>query len=230
MSEGPKEKKWLAKKWKMWKVEMDGKEIQPKYSHFILTLKKRQTFVITAEYEMTHRGTWSFENNVLTLHDQVTMRNFELEVRDLDQTHLAVEGYEGPQKVTHMTPVTSKDAIHLSHKEHLIAKKWRIYNSTKERNVGSFFEFHEDKTFVYIPEGMTVPMSSGTWDLSKNGKILTIVTLNSGSKMSMDIMKLHRHELTFKNPDTGTINYLHDEFLTKKDMVELEGGNVSTPD
>lgn len=212
----------------MWKVEQDGKEVAPRYSHFILTLKNRHTFVITAEYEMTHRGTWSVQNNILTLHDQVTKRDFVLDIKDSDRTHLALKGYEGPQKVTHLTPVTNKDAIHLNHKEHLLAKKWRIYNSTKERNVGSFFEFHEDKTFVYIPEGQSVPVSSGTWELSKNGKLLTLVTASSGATIVLDITELHRHKLTFKNPETGTVNYLHDEFLTKKDMIEVDKDQALT--
>ena len=51
----------------MWKVEESGSEVEPKFSRFIVKMKKNKTFVITSEYEMTHRGTWEYKNKTLIL-------------------------------------------------------------------------------------------------------------------------------------------------------------------
>ena len=216
------QEKWMSQTWKMWKVEKNGNEVEPKFSRFILKMKKNKTFVITSEYEMTHRGTWSYKNKTLTLNDKVTNRSFVLPVKDLDETHLSFENYEGKERTTFLTPVTSKDAIHLNHKEHLMAKKWRIYNSTKDRNIGAFYEFHEDKTFIYIPAGMSIPASSGKWTLSDDGKTVTLEIKRTKEQFTLAVEELHRHALTLKNIETGTTNYLHDEFLTQKDQVKEE--------
>lgn len=212
--------KMISQKWKMWKVEENGEEVNPKFTRFILSIKKNGTFVITSEYEMTHRGTWSYKNKILTLEDKVTNRAFKLPVVKIDPTHLVIKNYESEDRSTFMTPVTSKDAIHLNHKEHLLAKKWRIYNSSKDRNIGSFYEFHDDKTFIYIPAGMTIAASSGKWDLSKDGKIVTLEIKRSKEVFKLAVDEFHRHELTLRNVETGTVNYLHDEFLTKKNLKE----------
>lgn len=212
--------KMISQKWKMWKVEQNGSEVEPKFTRFILTLKKNKTFVITSEYEMTHRGTWSYKNKTLILEDKVTNRDMTLPVIEADPTHLVISNYESKDRSTFMIPVTHKDAIHLNHKEHILAKKWRIFNSSKDRNIGSFYEFHEDKTFVYIPAGMTVAASSGKWDLSKDGKIITLEIKRSKETFKMMVDEMHRHALTIRNAETGTVNYLHDEFLTKRDFKE----------
>lgn len=216
------EEKWLAQKWKMWKVEQDGEEIEPENSRVILELKKDFSYVITTEYEMTHRGTWTLDENILVLNDLVTTKEIKLPVTTLDETHLVIEDYKVEGTTTYLTPVTHKDAIHLSHKEHLIAKKWRVYESTKTRNVGAFYEFHEDKSFVYMPAGMSIPASSGKWELSEDHKTITLTVKKTKEVYELAVEELHRHELVLKNTDTGTTNYLHDEFLTKKDLEEEE--------
>ena len=104
--------KWLSQEWKMWKVEEDGQEVEPTYSRFILTLKKNFTFVITKEYEMTHRGTWDYTNGKLTLSDKVTNKDIVLPVEQLDESHLVFSGYESDKRSTYLTPVSNKDAIH----------------------------------------------------------------------------------------------------------------------
>ena len=71
---------------------------------------------------------------------------------------------------TTMTPLKNKNSVRLNHKEHLVAKRWRIYESTKEKNVGSLFELHKDKTLSYIPSGTSVPLSVGDWAFSDDSK------------------------------------------------------------
>jgi len=211
----------------MWKVEESGSEVEPKFSRFIVKMKKNKTFVITSEYEMTHRGTWEYKNKTLILEDKVTNRTFTLPVKTIDATHLVFDNYEGKGRTTFLTPVTSKDAIHLNHKEHVISKKWRIYKSTKDRNVGAFYEFHEDKTFIYIPAGMTIPASSGKWTLSEDGKVLTLEIKRSKETFALAVDEMHRHAFTLRNTETGTINYMHDEHLTQKDLSAASAEDAS---
>lgn len=216
------DEKDLAQKWKMWKVEKGGTEVEPVLSRFIISMTKRNTFVITTGYEMTHRGTWKYENKTLTLTDEVTNKTFVLPVTELDHTHLVINNYEneGDGRTTFMTPINHKDALHLNHNEHLLAKKWHIYESTKEDTKDALYDFHEDKTFSYYLPGHSLPVSEGGWTLAKDKKTLTLHLKRSKEDVVLEIQEFHRHSLVLKSPESGTINKLHDEYLTKKDEGE----------
>ena len=209
----------LAQQWKMWKVEKAGNEVTPVLSRFIITMSKKKTFVITTGYEMTHRGTWEYKNKTLKLTDKVTNKTFVLPVKELDHTHLVFSNYEyeGEGKTTFMTPINHKNALHLNHNEHLLAKKWHIYESTKEDNKDALYDFHEDKTFSYYLAGHSLPISEGKWTLSEDAKTVTLHLKRSKEDIVLEILEFHRHSLILKSPESGTINKLHDEYLTKRD-------------
>ena len=219
-----KEEKYISKKWKMWKEEKGGAETEPTVSQIILEIKKNKSFVIVKGYENTHRGTWKLEGKTtLILDDYVTNTTMTLPIKELDATHLVLDNLDQEGITTYMTPLKNKNAIHLTHKEHLVAKRWRIYESTKEKNVGSLFELHEDKTLSYIPSGTSVPLDIGSWDLSDNAKQVTFILSKSNKEIILDVIELHRHEMILKNHETGIEDKYHDELLTQRDLDSEEG-------
>jgi hypothetical protein len=211
-----KDERELCQTWKMWKVEENNSEVEPKFSRFMIDMKKNKTFSITSNYEIAFRGTWEFTRQTLIFHDQVTNKDIVLPVTELDHTHLVFQNFEALGRITFMTPVVHKDAIHLNHNEHLLAKKWNIYESSVDGLAGSMYDFHEDKTFDFILNGQTVPVSSGTWSLSADTKTITLIP-KKGEQAILEVLEFHRHELVTKSQLTGTENKLHDAYLAERD-------------
>jgi hypothetical protein len=221
-----KEERDLCQKWKLWKVEQSGKEIEPKNTRFLIDIKKNKTFSITLNYEIAHRGTWEYARQTLIFHDLVTNKDMVLPVSTLDHTHLIFKGFDGQEVVTHMAPIVNKDAIHLTHREHLLVRKWTIYNSSVSEVVGSVYDFHEDKSFDYYFNGQSVAASTGKWSLSEDSKTI-VLEIKRGEKVVWDVIELHRHELVAKSQSSGTLNRMHDPYLTEKDNHQLSGNNDS---
>jgi hypothetical protein len=220
-----KEEKNLAQSWKMWKVEETGKEVEPAITRYLLDIKKNKTFSIVKNSEIAHRGTWEYARKTLVLHDKVTNKDIVLPVSELDHTHLVVTGAESPTRKTFMTPIVHKDAVHLTHREHLLVKKWTIYESTDEERKGAIYDFHEDKTFDYILNGHTVPVSTGSWELAADGKTITL-KIKKTENIILDVLEFERHILVLKSRTSGVTNKMHDAYLTEKDGIELKTGDL----
>ncbi len=215
-----KDEKNLCQKWKLWKVEEMQKEVEPTNARYIIDIKKNKTFSIMLNYEIAYRGNWEYSRKTLILHDKVTNKDIIVPIIELDHTHLVVKDLEGIGKNTFMTPLSHKDAEHLTHSEHLLVKKWTIYQSSNESLVGSLYDFHENKTFDYYYSGQSVPISSGTWSISKNAKYIVLEPKRSETS-TWDVLELHRHELVVKSQFSGNTNKMHDPYLTEKDGLDL---------
>jgi hypothetical protein len=222
-----KEERDLCQTWKLWKVEETGKEVAPENSRYLVDLKKNKTFTITKNYKIAHRGTWEYARKTLVFHDKVTNKDIVVPVREADHSHLVLNEIEGKSKVTFMTPVSHKDAIHLTHQEHILVKKWTIYQSTNPELVGSMYDFHEDKTWDYFYNGQSVPVSSGKWTLSEYSKALTL-ELKKNEKVVWDVIEFHRHAFVSKSQSSGNTNKMHDAYLTEKDGIILKKDSAET--
>lgn len=216
-AQSPDYEKDVINSWKMIKTEIDGEETEPKHDKLVLDIDKRKNaFTITAAFEETHQGFWEIENNKLILTDLETEEVKTLEITELNDNHLTVKGYDGPNTVLHFVPTTKK-SINLNHKEFLVAKKWTIYKSDKKENIGTRIEFKHDKTFVLLPWGYQVPTMSGNWHLNEDNTKLIIDAREDGAHLEISIVELHKHELVLKFDDLGITEYLHDPALAKKD-------------
>ena len=219
--------KLVSGKWKMISETRNGEEIEPEHENLILTLKKKNLFrknnefTITAAYEETHSGTWeiSEDGSTLLLHDSTSRDDKELELVELDKKHLGLGSYDGPNTAIYLTPMKGK-AADLNHKEHLLAKKWTIFDSEQLENIGMMMEFQPNKTFVMIPYGYKVPVATGKWKLSDDNETLIIDKQEDGEHLELKIVEMHRHELSLKDPETGVVNHFHDEMLVSKDKRE----------
>jgi hypothetical protein len=218
-----KQEKDLAQQWKMWKIEEAGKEVDPNISRFMLNLHKNKTFTIIEHSEIAHRGTWEYSDKTLILHDKVTNKDMVYPVTTLDHTHLVLVGVETESRKTFLTPLTHKDAVHLSHKEHLMAKTWTIYAASDTNRIGAIYDFHEDKTFDYLLHGHTVPVSEGTWELAKDEKTI-ILSLRKSEKVVLDVVEFHRHELTIVSKSSGVKMSMHDAYLHHLDQQTKASG------
>lgn len=211
--------KSIVKKWKMIKTEDNGTEVDPEHDRLVLQIEKDKSFTITAVLEETHNGTWKIENDNLVLTDTETGDVKTLGIKDLDNGHLALSGYDKPTATLYFVPVTGKKQVSLNHKEFLVAKKWTVFQSDKQENVGMRLEFKADKSFIMIPFGYKVPVASGTWSFKEGSdhKVLLIEQKDNEKPLELDVIELHRHELVLKFHESGISNHLHDPKLAKND-------------
>lgn len=225
MFEGDSKEAHLTNDWKMIKETKDGKEIKPKHDNLVFEFNKKDNeYSFTADFEETHTGTWEFneDKTAVILNDVDTKKSQTLPIKELDRTHLALSGFDGKGTVIYMTPLKNKDSRELTHKEHLVAKKWHIFESDNPENLATLFEFKTDKTFIIIPYQQKVPVFSGNWELSDDNKKLIIDRREDGEHLELDIEKLSRHEMVLKDSESGAVNKFHDRDLWEKEREEVE--------
>jgi hypothetical protein len=207
--------KLLINKWKMIKTLKNGAEIDPTHDKLTIEfLKKNKQYVVTAQLEETHKGSWSLsaDGKKITLVDTDTKKEKTIDILKIDKLHLNISHFDGEsdEVVIETIPLGKGKAIHLTHKEHLIAKAWHVYESDKETNIGLLMEFKVDKTFIMLPNGSKVPVASGKWHLSDdNGKIIMDMK-EAGRTMELTIVELHTHDLILKQEESGVTNKFHD--------------------
>ena len=209
--------KVIINKWKIIKAEDNGAEIEPKHGKMILEIKKGNEYSVSAAFEETHSGTWKIDGDNLILTDSEVDEVRTLAIKQLDDAHLALQGYDSESEVYHLIPVSGKKMVDLNHKEFLVSKKWTVYKSDKDENVGMRLEFKPDMTFIMIPYGYKVPVATGRWKLNDDNTKMLIDRREDDGHMELTIEELHKHELVLKFDETGTTNYLHDPKLAKND-------------
>ena len=210
--------KKIINKWKMIKTEENGQDVQPKHDKLILDIqKKNNVFTITAAFEETHNGLWKLDGNKLTLTDTETKEVKTLTIIEADGDHLTLDNFDGENTTVHFAEATGKKSTVVTNKEFLVAKKWTIYKSDKETNLGTRIEFKQDKTFVLLPWGYQVPTMSGKWQLSEDNSKLIIDAREDGAHIEISLIEIHKHELVLKFEDLGITEYLHDPLLAKND-------------
>ena len=214
--------KTIINKWKIIKAEDKGAEIEPKHGKMILEIKKGNVYTVSAAFEETHAGTWKIDGDNLVLTDTESNEIRSVAIKQLDEAHLAIQGYDSESEVYHLIPVSGKKMVDLNHKEFLVSKKWTVFKSDKTENVGMRLEFKPDMTFVMIPYGYKVPVATGKWQLNDDNTKMLIDKREDGGHMELSIEELHKHELVLKFDETGTTNFLHDPKLAKKDAKLIE--------
>ncbi len=220
--------KLIVKKWKLVKEFDKASEIEPKHEHLIMVFKKSGDYTIKASYEESHSGKWRIggkNNNRLILHDEANDEEKMLSILQLDKNHLNLGNFDGPTTIVHFTPMEKNREEHLNHKEHLIAKKWHVFESGKAALIHALYEFKEDYTFFILPEGHKVPLYTGKWSLSNNKKELLIHRREDGKDIIMEIIEIHTHVMVLKNKETDDSMTFHDLKLTAKDKQKLREGS-----
>lgn len=209
--------KTLQKMWKMIKTEVNGAEVKPKHDHLVLVFGKKGKFVETAKFEETHEGKWKLSDDkteIVVTDMTLEGKNLTFKIKDLDDNHLAIQGFDGePNKVVYFIPLSKKKAVYLTTKEYLLCKEWTIDKSDKEETIGMKFVFNHNKTFVILNQGSHVPLSTGSWEMSKDHKTLYMDMQEEGQKLELKIETLHRHELALKSEE-GSIKHFVDHRLT----------------
>lgn len=209
--------KALQKMWKMIKTEVNGAEVKPKHDHLVVVFDKKGKFVETAKFEETHEGKWKLSDDkteIVITDMTLEGKNITLKIKDLDETHLALEGFDGePNKTVYFIPLSKKKAVYLTTKEYLMCKEWTIDKSDKAETVGMKFVFNHNKTFVILNQGSHTPLSTGKWEMSKDHKTLFMEMKEEGQKLELSIESLHRHELALKSKD-GNVKHFVDHRLT----------------
>ena len=209
--------KAIVNKWKIIKAEDNGKEIAPEHEKMILEIKKGNEFTVSSAFEETHRGTWKIAGDNVELTDVETKEVKKVAIKQLDEDHFTIQGYDKSTQILHFIPVSGKKSVTLNHKEFLVSKKWTVYKSDKTENVGMRLEFKPDMTFVMVPYGYKVPVASGKWKLSDDNTKLLMDRREDNGHMELDIVELHKHELVLKFDESGITNYMHDPKLSSKD-------------
>lgn len=204
--------KLIVNKWKLIRELDNNKEVNPKHDKLIVEFKKNGTFTITAAFEETHSGTWKLSADQLKveLTDGETNEDRILFIQKLDKHHFTVGNFDGPSTVIEMVPLRKSKAQHLTHTEHMIAKKWHVYESDNPDNLGSLFEFKPDKTFLIVPYGYKIPVFTGEWRLSENKKTLIVDRREDDQHLELDIIELETHDMKLQNHDTQKVNAFHD--------------------
>ena len=212
-------KKIIVNKWKMTHTFENGSEVKPKHKQLLITFSKKNEFTLTAAYEETHSGQYTVNStdSTITVKDKWSKEEKVLTIKEVTKDHIIIEGYDGEGSSIECIPLSHAKAQHLSHKETLLAKRWTIYKSDKAHNLDMIFEFKYDYTFVAIPYGHKVPVAQGEWKMSEDDSKLILDMLENGDHLELNIVSIHKHELTLHNPETNISNYFHDEKLTKKD-------------
>lgn len=214
--------KQIINKWKIIKAEDNGATIDPPHGKMVLDIKKGNEYTVSAAFEETHKGTWKIDGENLVLTDTEANETRTLAIKQLDEGHLTIQGYDSETQALHFIPISGKKMVNLNHKEFLCAKKWTVYKSDKNENVGMRLEFKPDMTFVMIPYGYKVPVASGDWKLSEDKQKMLIERREDGGHMELSIEELHKHELVLKFDEKGTTNFMHDPKLAKNDAKLIE--------
>ena len=214
-SNGHPNEKLLINKWKMIKTLKSGVEIEPTHEKLTIEfIKKNKQFLVTAYLEETHKGSWSLseDGKKVTLIDADTKEEKVIDIIKIDKLHLNISHFDGlsDNVVIETIPLGKGKAVHLTHKEHLIAKAWHVYESDKELNIGLLMEFKVDKTFIMLPEGSKLPVASGKWHLSDDNSKIILDMKEEGRTMELTIVELHTHDLVLKQEDSGVTNKFHD--------------------
>lgn len=204
--------KLIAKKWKLIRELDNGNEVTPKHDKLVLEFKKNGTFTITAAFEETHSGTWKLSGDQLKveLTDEETNEERILFIQKLDKHHFTVGNFDGPSTAIEMVPLGRSKSQHLTHTEHMVAKKWHVYESDNPDNLGALFEFKPDKTFIIVPYGYKIPVFTGQWSLSEDNKTLLVDRREDDQHMELDIVGLETHDMKLQNHETKKINAFHD--------------------
>lgn len=204
--------KMLSKMWKMIKTEVNGSEVKPKHDHLVVVFDKKGKFVETAKFEETHEGKWKLSDDkteIIVTDMTLEGKNITYKIKDLDENHLALEGFDGePNKTVYFIPLPKKKAVYLTTKEFVLCKEWTIDKSDKAETIGMKFVFNHNKTFVILNEGTHVPLSTGKWEMSKDHKTLYMDMKEEGQRLELDIETLHRHELELKSKDGNTKHFV----------------------
>ena len=220
----------LTGKWKKVKFEENGEEKDPLHEKVVIEFNgNKRKFIIVNEYHETHAGTWTLSPDAksVILNDDSTKKTLTLEIKEIDKDHLVIQHYNNPNGYIHMAPLKNSKAMHLNHKEHLLAKTWHIYKSDKEDNVGLEFQFKHDKTYAIIPPGFKLPVATGNWKLSDDKTRLIMDKREDGEHLELEIISISRHELVLKNLLSGVVNYLHDNEMVSRDEKK-SGKKVAT--
>lgn len=223
--EGDSKEAHISNDWRMIKETKDGEEIEPLHDNLVFEFNRRNNeYTFSADFEETHTGTWEFneDKTAVILHDIDTKKSQTLPIKELDRTHLALAGFDGKGTVIYMTPLKNKESRNLTRKEHLVAKKWHIFESDNPEFLATLFEFKTDKTFIIVPFKQKVPVYTGKWDLSEDNSKLILDRREDGKHLELDIKKLDRHEMILKDPESGVINKFHDRELWEKERDEVE--------
>lgn len=215
----------------MIKAEVNGSEVKdPDHEQLIIEFEKKGEFTITAKFEETHKGTWklSDDKRKLILNDQTAKQETIMLMTDLDDSHLALRNFDNkPNKTVYFIPLNKKKAMHLNHKEYLLAKTWTVDKSEKEETIGTRFVFSVNKTFVIVPLHTNTPIASGDWEMSEDKNFITMEMKEDGQELKLEIKTLHRHELVLENKENGFIKHFVDHKLEEE---EEEGVEVEADD
>lgn len=220
--------KLLINKWKMIKTIKNGEEVAPKHDKLTIEfIKGKKQYVVTAHLEETHKGTWSLseDGTKVTLTDSDTKEGKVIDIIKIDKLHFNFSHYDGASDdvIIESTPLGKEKAVHLTHKEHLIAKAWHVYESDKEMNIGLLMEFKVDKTFIMLPEGLKVPVASGKWHLSDDNSKIIVDMKETGKTMELTIIEVHTHDLVLKQEESGITNKFHDRRIeSDKEETKVE--------
>ena len=138
--------KLIVNKWKMVKTTQNGDEVKPSHEKLTIEFKKKnKEYLVTAVLEETHSGTWimSADGNQITLKDADTKEEKVIDIVKIDKLHLNISHYDGVSDdvIIETIPLGKEKAVHLTHKEHLLAKVWHLTDSPKKDNEGAIFEF-----------------------------------------------------------------------------------------
>ena len=207
--------KLLINKWKLIKTVKDNAEIAPTHDKLTIEFfKKKKEYVVSAYLEETHKGTWSLneDGDKITLTDADTKEEKIIDLIKIDKLHFNFSHYDGvdDEVIIETIPLGKGKAIHLTHKEHLLAKAWHVYESDKDMNIGLLMEFKVDMTFIMLPKGLKVPVASGKWHLSDDDTKIILDMKEEGKTMELTIIEMHSHDLILKQEDTGVTNKFHD--------------------
>ncbi len=226
-SKGNPTEKLLINNWKMIKTVDNGKEVTPTHDKLTIEfLKKDKQYVVTAYLEETHKGSWALneDGKKITLVDSETKQEKVIDIIKLDKLHFNFTHYDGASDnvVLEAQPLGKGKSVHLTHKEHLIAKAWHVYESDKDMNLGLLLEFKVDKTFIMLPKGIKLPVASGKWHLNEDATKVVLDMKEGGQKMELTIIEMHTHDLVLKQENTSVTNKFHDRRIENAKEVTKE--------